>query len=340
VAKRKVTIDLKDRESLTVEVPLDDRGGEPLYSKLWHWYEKSGAFKAMKPITFKVLGYLLFRMNFERLDCWPSLKTIAAGAGLSKPSVISGIDELERLKIITKHSRADKNGTISNYYVILRPPRAVNEVDRGVNDIDRAGNEVDGGGLSRLTQGGKRGLHEIDTINNDHTTTTTNEIGCGSGGDFYYSILEGIEGLFVRITGRKNVRLDQVEKTLKKFDAKQIIECVKANCNDKTERWGAVDYWLGEYGKDRGRTGILVEDDIEQKRADMEAAELRAEREKGGGDDDWGAGAPYGLKVRIAKEHIEDAKKKDNTELAEVWENRLAGLLGEQGPFDSAQGQP
>ena len=43
---KKVTVDLRANESLTVEVPLTE-GGESLYARFWLWLVSSGKWAAM-----------------------------------------------------------------------------------------------------------------------------------------------------------------------------------------------------------------------------------------------------------------------------------------------------
>jgi len=153
---RKVRVDLKANESLTIEYPITD-SGEPMFAKLYLWYRSCGAFKKVSPPAFKVLGYLLMCADFERLDCYPSLTTIMRETQLAKTTVTRAIKELGQLGLITKHNRQSDThcAKISNYYTITKPPvggqkqagkRVVQQIDHVVQQMDRGGTDRVGGG--------------------------------------------------------------------------------------------------------------------------------------------------------------------------------------------------
>lgn len=67
-----------------------------------------------------VFQNLLSHMNYRTMECWPSLKKIAAECKLSLSSVQRGIRELLKEGLITKESRfRDNHSQTSNLYVIV-----------------------------------------------------------------------------------------------------------------------------------------------------------------------------------------------------------------------------
>jgi len=114
---KKVTVDLRANESLTVEVPLTE-GGESLYARFWLWLVSSGKWAAMSGAAAKTYGALLARADFTTLDCWPSVPTIAQDSGLSQRAVYGALQELVQLGVISR----DSGKGVNNRYTVVRPP--------------------------------------------------------------------------------------------------------------------------------------------------------------------------------------------------------------------------
>lgn len=67
-----------------------------------------------------VFQNLISHMNYRTMECWPSLKKIAAECKMSVSSVQRGLRELLSAGLITKKSRfRDNRSQTSNLYVIV-----------------------------------------------------------------------------------------------------------------------------------------------------------------------------------------------------------------------------
>jgi biotin operon repressor len=138
---RKIKVELEANQSLSVEVPLEDRSGEPMFAKLYLWLRESTALARMSGVACKVYCALLTRADFTNLDCYPSLNQIAADAGVSRRGVSVAISELIKSGLIVKQNRSTgESGLISNYYSIVRPPRAETAPARAGNALAGAKN--------------------------------------------------------------------------------------------------------------------------------------------------------------------------------------------------------
>ena len=70
-----------------------------------------------------VYAALCARANSFKMNCWPSLETIALDIGCSRRKVVDVISTLERVGLIGREKRRDPNGDQdTNMYYLLDPP--------------------------------------------------------------------------------------------------------------------------------------------------------------------------------------------------------------------------
>jgi len=107
--------------SISLEIPTT-KNGDPMFAKLYLWLLSSGNLSQMSGSSCKVYLALLCRADFDTLECWPSTQTIASDAGVSKRSVNFALNELVKLRVITRYSGKQSVGNIVNRYIITQPP--------------------------------------------------------------------------------------------------------------------------------------------------------------------------------------------------------------------------
>lgn len=289
--QRKVKVDLVANESLTVEVPIGESSGEPMFAKLYLWLRTSGNLARMSGAACKMYCAILTRADFDGLDCYPSQNRIAADAGISRRVVSSATRELMELGLISKISGRSKLGNKVNRYVIIKPPL--------VQKSRKACAGKSQGLCKKMADPCAEIAHKQDTINKTHTTTTIAEVGCG--GEFYDMILERIERRFLAVAPNANVRREDIAETFERYDERQIVGQFK-NCGKETRMWSGLLYWLEDYGAGRAKTKVSMADEVE-------AEERRAERAKQQAEEPKEQPMSKSEMIEVAKRQLEIAKK-------------------------------
>lgn len=102
-----------------------------------------------------VYGMLCRRANAEK-HCWPSLNRMAKDLGISRPTVVSALDTLQKEGLISRRQREEEGkGHISTSYTLLYPDTLVNDINKPCQYGEQAlVNEVD---IKEYT---KEGIHK------------------------------------------------------------------------------------------------------------------------------------------------------------------------------------
>lgn len=308
---KRVKVDLRANESLTVEVPLDESGGEPMFAKLYLWLRTSGNLAKMSGAACKMYCALLTRADFDQLDCFPSQNRIADDAGISRRVVSSATRELVELGLISKISGRSKLGNKVNRYVITKPPLVQKSRKASAVKSQPLCNE--------LRNPCAEIAHKQDSMNNNHTTTTNRDVGSSGDEKYLMIILERIEREFTKAAVNASVNIDEIAVSFQQYSEREIVGQMN-RCNEKTQLWSGLEYWLENYGKSRTKTKVSAAGEVEAQRARLDKVQQRAQQPKS-------EPPSRGAMIATAKKGLVIAEKDGDEFWIKHHSNRLANLL-------------
>ncbi len=211
-----------------------------------------------------------------------------------KSSLSDGVNELQRMGVIsyTPGNRKRSPRYVFNIPTLIsketvRPGGPVKNIEK---ELVRPGGLNDCLGTPQRTQDSRLvrpGGPPLDRIDFKNTTTTTRgsrfdqsdfdpleteEVG-GSGDEKYLiMILERIERKFRKAAINASVNIDEIAVSFEQYCEREIVSQFK-RCNEKTQLWSGLQYWLENYAKPRAKKGGPMADEIAAQR---DACQLRA----------------------------------------------------------------